>query len=85
MRVADVLADDAGAQAGDLRPLGEIHLRSRHSSPSAASNRSSPFGCSTDGNTDEQVVAQIGGRRALSMAVFIAEGDARDLMLRLCR
>ena len=41
-RVADVLADDAGAQAGDLRPLGEIHLRSRRSSPSAASNRSSP-------------------------------------------
>jgi hypothetical protein len=41
MRVADVLADDAGAQAGDLRPLREIHLRSRHSSPSAASNRSS--------------------------------------------
>src|ERR1039457_2330078 len=41
MRVADVLADDAGAQAGDLRPLREIHLLSRHSSPSAASNRSS--------------------------------------------
>ena len=44
MRVADVLADDAGAQAGDLRPLHEIHLRSRHSSPPAASNRSSPSG-----------------------------------------
>ena len=29
MRVADVLADDAGAQVGDLRPLREIHLRSR--------------------------------------------------------
>src|ERR1017187_681277 len=43
MRVADVLADDAGAQAGDLRPLREIHLRSRRSSPSA-SNRSSPPG-----------------------------------------
>jgi hypothetical protein len=41
MRVADVLADDAGAQAGDIRPLREIHLRSRHSSLSAASNRSS--------------------------------------------
>jgi hypothetical protein len=42
MRMADVFADDAGAQAGDLRPPGEIHLRSRHISPSAASNRSSP-------------------------------------------
>src|SRR5450755_972021 len=42
--VADVLADDAGAQAGDLRPLRGVHLRSRHSSPSADSNRSSPSG-----------------------------------------
>src|ERR1039457_1733787 len=44
MRVADVLADEAGAQAGNLRPLREVHLRSRHSSPSADSNRSSPSG-----------------------------------------
>jgi hypothetical protein len=58
MRVADVLADDAGAQAGDLRPPGEIHLRSRQLAVGGL-EQIIPFGCSTDGNTDEQVVAQI--------------------------
>ncbi len=43
-RVADVLVDDAGAHVGDLRPLREMHIHSRRSSPSAASNRSSPSG-----------------------------------------
>ncbi len=45
----------------DLRPLGEIHLRLRHSSPPAASNRSAPFGAAPTATQAKQVVAQIGG------------------------
>jgi len=40
--VADVLADDAGAQAGDLRPLREIHLRSPSGAAPTATQANSP-------------------------------------------
>jgi len=78
MRVADVLGDDAGAQSGDLRPLG------CHSSPLAARlavgglEQIIPFGRSTDGNTGEQVVAQIGGSGASSDAEFATECDGAN-------
>ena len=67
-RVADVLIDDAGAHAGDLRPLSEIHLRPRRSSAVGAPalpglEQIIPFGRSTGGNTGDQVVAQTGGYR----------------------
>src|ERR1039458_3730966 len=63
MRVADVLADDAGAQAatsGRWVRFISAYGTARRWRP----RTDQPLRRSTDGNTGEQVVAQIGGYRA---------------------
>ena len=62
----------------DLRPLGEIHLRLRHSSPPAASNRSAPSAQHRRQHRRNRWSPRTAARRAFSLTFAFTQRYALD-------